>query len=455
MDAIQTLARFAHETTFDQLPPALVRHEKDLSLDTFGVGIAGAAAPGCSVLLAWARENGGCPQSTVFIYGDKLPAINAGMVNSTFFQALDFDETHDTAILHTHCSCLSAALAASEWNGGCSGKEFLTAVALGAEVMGRIGRCVHSRPTFARTGALAGFAAAITAGKLLGLTLEQLEHALGIVLPQASGTLQSNIDGALVKRMHPAFGVRAALFACDMARRGITGAKGVLEGKFGYMNLFENGDYDRENMLHGLGKDWDALHLGFKAHPCSRDSAGALEAGIELFKRGIRADDVVRAEVTMPLSPFEVSGKPYADISGNRVVECILNGAWAASVGLAHGKSDLDDFSEPGVNNPELDALAKKIDVSVDSEVKPNSMTPVTMTVHLKDGRTERAVCKALLGSVENPMSQEKLEEKFRMCAAHAPISPRTGAIEQLMDCVRNLDSLSSSLELSRAMVLV
>ena len=57
-------------------------------------------------------------------------------------------------------------------------------------------------------GDLAGFAAAITAGKLLGLTLEQLEHALGIVLPQASGTLQSNIDGALVKRMHPAFGVQ-------------------------------------------------------------------------------------------------------------------------------------------------------------------------------------------------------------------------------------------------------
>ena len=455
MDAIQILARFVHETTFDQLPQALVQHEKDLIMDTFGVGLAGAAAPGCAALLDWARDLGGKAQSSVLIYGDKLPAVHAGMVNATFFQALDFDETHDTAILHTHCTCLSAALAASEWAGTCSGKDFLTAIAVGAEIMGRIGRCIRSRPTFARTGALAGFAAAAVAGKLLGLSKEQLDHALGMVLPQASGTLQSNIDGALVKRMHPAFGVRAALFACDMARRGITGPRGVLEGKFGYMNLFEHGDYDRENMLQGLGEDWDALHLAFKAHPCSRDSAGAVEAGMALFQRGIRAEDVVHASVKMPLSPFEVSGKPYSDISGNRVVECILNGAWAAAVGLLHGKSDLRWFSNPGVDDPDLDALARKIDVTVDTEVSANAMTPVTMTVLLKNGRTETAVCQHLLGSSCNPMTREKLEEKFRMCAANAPVPLQEDKLHSLLDCIRNLDELPSSLALTRAMIFV
>ena len=453
MDAIKEIANFVVNRNFCDLPAEVVKHDKYLILDTLACGLAGAAAPGCRELAQWALETGGAEQATVLVFGGKIPAIHAGMVNATLFQALDFDDTHDKAIAHTHCTCLAAGLAVAEQLGNVCGERLITALTLGAEVMGRIGRSIHAPLRFNRTGTLASFGAATVAGKLMGLNVEQHSAAYGIAYAQTASTLQSNVDGALVKRMHPGFAVRCGITACQLALKGITGPVHVLEGPYGYMPLYENNDYDREAIVRDLGTEWDMLHIGLKPFPCARDAVGALEAGIMLHEKGIDHHQIRSVHIAMPEVAWRVSGKSYDDITGNPVVESILSAAWCGALGLAKGTAGLEDFSPEGVRNPEIRELARKVQLSVDASVPAASMVPVTMTAVMNNGREYSGVCRRLKGSWEAPLSLMEVERKLAMCAAASlyPISKKR--LQKLSETVHRLEHLQDSADLVQLML--
>ncbi len=449
MDAIVELAEFIHATEYDHIPAAVLEHEKVIIMDTLGVGLAGSTAPGIGPLAEWAREMGGPAQSTLLVLGGKVHPVYAGMVNAAMFQALDFDDTHDGAFLHTHCTCLATGLAVAEWLGGCTGRQLLNATVLGAEVMGRIGSACKGVARFTRTGSVAYFGAVAVAGKMLGLGVDELVHAFGIAYAQVSTTLQSNIDGALVKRLHPAFGVRGALSACMLQQKGFTGATGVLEGKYGYMNLYADGNYDRNVLVQGLGSHWDMLNIGFKPFPCARDAAGALECGIALRKQGLHDTDRIRqVHIDMPEITFAVAGKPYAEISGNIVVESILSSAWCGALGLCRGRAGLEDFTEAGAQDTLVAAVAAKTTLGVDTNADPMGMCPVTMTVTLDNGTTLSHTCATLSGMPSTLPTLEDMKAKFRDCAHHAARVFSMQRQEDIMHMALNLEQTEAVSEL-------
>ncbi len=53
--------------------------------------------------------------------------------------SLDFDDVHEAAIMHPGVISIPTALAAGELAGGMNGKEFVKAVALGADMICRMG----------------------------------------------------------------------------------------------------------------------------------------------------------------------------------------------------------------------------------------------------------------------------------------------------------------------------
>lgn len=454
MDAISELAEFISRTSFDDIPAHVVEHDKLIIMDTLGVGLAGSSAPGIAGLREWAAEMGGPARASVMVTGEKVHPMYAAMVNAAMFQALDFDDTNDAAFLHTHCTCLSTALAVAESLGGCSGRKLLEAVILGAEIMGRIGRSCTGVARFTHTGTMAYFGAVTVAGKLLGFSVEELIQAFGIMYAQVSTTLQSNIDGALVKRLHPAFGVRGALTACMLVKKGFTGARNVLEGRYGYMNLYENGLYERERMLGGLGSEWDLMNIGFKPFPCARDSAGALECGIALRSRAHASPEHIRSvHIEMPEITWSVAGKPYAEISGNIVVESILSSAWCGALGLCRGTARLEDFTVEGTRDPEVAAVAEKITLSVDPKAPPMDMTPVTMTVTYDDGVTISHTCERLTGMPDTLPDMDAMKRKFCDCAAHAVLPFDRQRQADIMHAALTLDQCGDVRELIGLMV--
>jgi 2-methylcitrate dehydratase PrpD len=243
MDTIaERLVRYVSQTTYDKLPPEVVRETKKFILDTIGVGLAGAREPGCSevvdVVKKWSGHDKG---STIIYYGDKVSPPEAAFANSVLMHALDFDDTLDSSAMHTHVSSLPASLALAEVKSRVSGKEFITAVALGVDLTCRIASAITTPLSWIRTATCGSFGAAAAAAKTLGMGEQGILNTLGIVYSQTAGNAQCLVDGGLVKRMQPGFSARSAVLSAALASKGVTGATNIFEGEYGFYNLYERG----------------------------------------------------------------------------------------------------------------------------------------------------------------------------------------------------------------------
>ena len=121
-DIAYDLAANAAGVKYGDLPEDIVEITKKFILDTLATTMAGSSAPGCNTVIDYVKERGGGEESTIMIYGGKVPSSEAAFANGMMAHALDFDDTHDEAVIHANVSVMPAALAIAEWRGGESGK---------------------------------------------------------------------------------------------------------------------------------------------------------------------------------------------------------------------------------------------------------------------------------------------------------------------------------------------
>ena len=205
----------------------------------------------------------------------------AALANGAAAHALDFDDQHDPARVHTNCVVLPTLLATAEDIGNVSGKDFLLAHAIGAELHARLGLACHNSlgKGWHPTMVFGTPAASLAAGKLLKLDAEGLRNALGMAFHQTSGSAQSMRDGVLSKRLGAGFAARAAVLGAFLAADGLTGTRRPLEGNAGLFALYERGEVKTEILTGALGATWGVLSL-------TRGSAVASIVSHSLFNSG-------------------------------------------------------------------------------------------------------------------------------------------------------------------------
>ncbi|HEY4646464.1 MAG TPA: MmgE/PrpD family protein, partial [Steroidobacteraceae bacterium] len=212
----RTLARHAATLRFDALPPALVEMTKQCVLDTLGVAIgASTLAPEAGIIADYVRDQGGKPEATLLGFGGKAPAAWAAFANGSLGHMLDYDDLGESG--HPSIVTIPVALAVAEKLGGVSGRELITAVAAGTDIMTRLSQAIDV-PDWTMTEGwfatqLLGFVAgAATAGGLLGLDEEQMENALGIGFNQMSGSRQMAVGAAThMRAMQAGFSGQGAI----------------------------------------------------------------------------------------------------------------------------------------------------------------------------------------------------------------------------------------------------
>ena len=138
------LAAFVSALRREQIPDEPAKLTKLILLAVCGTAVAGAGEDGCGQILTMLRHQGGVPEATVMVHGNKLPVTSAAMVNAVMARALDFCDAMAPG-LHIGSSLVPAAFAAAELMGGCSGREFLTALVTGAEVSSRLKQRLRAR----------------------------------------------------------------------------------------------------------------------------------------------------------------------------------------------------------------------------------------------------------------------------------------------------------------------
>jgi len=192
MDAIFDISRTLAAIRYEQLSPDAVRMTKSSILDTLGVTLAGSTiGAGCREIADMVKEDGGRPESSILGFGGRVPAPLAAFANGAMSHALDFDDIDDAAAVHPGVATVPAGFAMAERIGKVNGKEFITAICMGADLLLRLGyagRKGQGGFKWLPGQIYGGFAATATCGKLLGLDEGALVDAFGIALMQASGS---------------------------------------------------------------------------------------------------------------------------------------------------------------------------------------------------------------------------------------------------------------------------
>jgi len=432
----QQLSRWRYE----DLPADVVRMLKLFLIDTLGV-IAGAAnAPGIRELNQ-RLEKWETTGSATGLHGKRrYSPPTAALANGAAAHALEFDDQHDPARVHTNCVVLPTLLATAEDLGNVSGKDFLLAYAIGTELHARLGlACYNSlgrgwHPTMT----FGTLAASLAAGRLLGLDPEGLRNALGMAYHQASGSAQAGRDGVLSKRVGPGFAARAAVLAAFLAADGLTGTRRTLEGNAGLFSLYERNEVKPEILTGELGSHWRIREYSFKPYPCCRCNHTTIGLGIRLHEQGVNPGDVREAEIGMGNVNWLTVGEPY--IKHDSPVHAQFNAAYGFARALTDGRVDLRSYQQPAISDPAVIALAARTRAIDDPAIDPIALEPARVKVTLHDARVVEVRSDTVKGSPQEPMSEDELIAKLYGCLEFGLGASRADA-DRLADAMMSLET--------------
>jgi 2-methylcitrate dehydratase PrpD len=425
---------------YEDLPPPVVRTVKRLVLDVLGVIGGAAEAPGIEPLNRRLSRWEPTGSATGLIGRRRYSPPSAALANGAAAHALDFDDQHDPARVHTSSVVLPALLATAEDAGPVSGRDFILAMATGAELHARLGlACYNSlgkgwHPTMV----FGTLAASLACGRLLRLDVDGLVNALGMAYHQAGGSAQSMRDGVLSKRLGAGFAARGAVMGAFLAADGLTGTRRTLEGTAGLFALYERGEVRIEALTEGLGRTWRIPEYSFKPYPCCRCNHTPIGLGLKFHGQGVKPADVAAIEIGMGNVNWLTVGEPYDPVR-NEVVHAQFNAAYSFARALADGKVDLATYRKPAITDAAIAALTRITRVVDDSAIVPTAIEPARVKITLHSGRVLEAAAATIKGSPQDPMSEEEMLGKLRACLDFG-MGASAAQADRLADAVDRLE---------------
>jgi len=438
MNSAQKFVTHALTTRFSDLPPEAVRAAKTFILDTIGVGIAGRRAPLADDVFGAVSNWGAGEGAHVFGRQCKLPTLNAAFVNGFQIHCQEYDCVHETAVVHPLATILSSLLAVADERGNVAGKEFIAAVAVAVDIAAGLGVAAKSGIRFFRPANAGIFGAALGIARLREFSEQQALDALGYALAFCSGTMQAHVEGKPALPLQIANAARGAVAACDISAAGVPGPNDVIDGPFGYLQLFET-ETDIAPVLQSLGKVWRIAEVSHKPFPTGRAAQGGIVAVQKLRDLGATPESIEKLTLTAPPLIHRLVGRPYRhDMTANYARLCF---AYCGAVTLANGAVGLEDFSAERLADPDIALTAQKISVIDDGSSDPAAFTPQFATALLKNGESLKAEVRSLYGSPADPLTETAHIEKFRRCV-------RFGLGDHSGDCDQKLIEIVEELEM-------
>jgi 2-methylcitrate dehydratase PrpD len=449
MGPTEQLVRFALETR--EIPDPIRALGIDHLVDGVAVMLSGATEASGRLVREYLREAGGAAQATVLGAKLRAPLRLAAWANGTAGHAMDYDDTQLASdrqsvyglLTHPTVPVLAGALAVAETTEA-SGPVLLDAYIIGVEVACRIADAIsprHYRDGFHSTATMGGFGAAAAAARLYGCDLDTTLRAFGLAASMSAG-LRENF-GTMTKPFHAGRAAENGIFAVQLARRGWTAAKDILEAKRGFYNASAGG-YDPSKIEGKLGNPYFFIEPGIsiKPYPSGSLSHPAQDTLLELVREhDIVPDQVERIDVGVnshvPNALIHV--RPATALEGKFSLQ------FQMAIGVLERRAGIAQFVDEKVRDPRTRAMAERVHVHVDPEIEALGYNEMRMKVDLtlKDGRRLSGYAEAAKGHPKKPMSRDDLREKFMDCATLVmPAAAAESALEHLW-AIRQIDRVA------------
>jgi len=410
--ATEQLAAYAAALAFEDLPRAALERAKHCLIDALACAIFGRQFPWSAMVLDEALAVGaGGPCRVPGVPGKTLQVPQAALALGAFAHAFEYDNLRKPgAGVHPGATVALPALAMADAVKA-SGRDLITAIVAGVEVMFRIGAATLHSPElvgFHAPGVTGPFGAAAACASLLHLTPRETANAFGIAGSLAGGLLAfaKAGSGGMVKRLHLGRAAEGGVVAARLAQRGYEGPRNVLEGRYGVLESFCD-DMDPALLTRGLGREFETERICFKRYPChvtAHVPVQLLRSFIET--QGFGGDDI-RA-ITIEASAKVISHH------GERAPADLLLAQYSVPfcVALAayHDPLDPGAFCDDVIHDARVRNLAQRVDLTAGDVIKGWG---ARVSVICNDGRTFDGAIDSWLGCPETPLSEAELQVKF------------------------------------------
>ncbi|MCH8837461.1 MAG: MmgE/PrpD family protein [Candidatus Marinimicrobia bacterium] len=447
------MARFALELQYADLPLDVVGEVKRYLYDSVGCAFGGFNTRDVQIMRRVYRHMSGLPEASLFVSGDQIPAVSATLVNSLAVRALDYNDIYWREDPCHPSDLIPAALAVGEMTGATM-KHVIVAIVLAYEFEQRL--CEFALPGIRERkwhhATLTQFVAPIVAGKLMGLSEDQLVNAIGIA-GSHSYTVGAVTAGQLtmMKNTVDPMAVRDGVFAAQLAEHDYTGPEEIFEGKEGFMDTF-GPDWDVDKLVGRLGESFKILECSMKAFPTEALTHTHISATLQLVKEhDIQPEQVEEVVVTtiaratdilFDHHKYEPSGRETADHS---LPFCIARA-------ILDREITTRTFDDDKIADPQLKAIIRKIkgEASEEFEQLFPAKQPSRVTIRTTAGQEHSVYLEYPKGDPREPMTEEDQDSKFRgLTAPYLSDESRQRIKETIFTC----DTLSGVKQFMAVMI--
>ncbi len=425
-DISYSLAEFAANTRFTDLPAQAVEAAKKSILDTIGVMLgASGMEPAVRPAIELVADAGGKEEAGIFGFGGRVPAAAAAFANGTLAHGLDYDSQTPWGA-HPDSSLVPALLALAERKGDVTGQDLITAVAIGQELFIRLRCNVGWRMDWNLSGAVGVYSGVAACGSLLGLDTEQIVHAMGIVSLHAGGTMQQIFGiGSDLRGLYAGFIAQSCVNAVLLAQKGMLGMENLFEGEAGVFKVYFNGEYNREKMLENLGSEYLCSGMTYKYWPAVGNAHTYIHAAIELIRENpLQVEDIETIRVYVGNFAERMTQPEKARKAPQTMMDAKFSLPFTVALALVKGRMNIADFSTDALKDQQILALADKVEPVFDPAFNWDLKLPDgKVEVVMRDGRRIERLGSDVPGTPERPMTWDELMQKFSDCA-RASIQP-------------------------------
>ena len=433
----QALADFVANASLDDFSPDARAAARNILLAVLGAGIAGASEEGCEAIRKFAIGGDSKGDATVFFSGAKAPIRLAALANGFVCRALDYCDGMVPG-LHVGSSIVPVGLALAEQH-RCSGRELLTALAVGAEIGARFNLSEAEYHGFDPTGVAGVFGAVATACRLKKMPARTTLQAMALGFNRAGGSFQSNVDGSLAVRLIQGWVAESGLMCADLAEIGITGPANFLDGVYGYRRLFAVAS-DSDHFVKGLGREFRIEKTGFKPFPSCGLTLGVTQLMLEAMRNhGVTRDETRAISVSVPPYAHKLVGHEFK-IGDNPRVNAQFSIQFCVANALLHGSSELSHFRPEAIARAEVLCLARSVAVRADPALDARGHAAVDMQISLASGKTVELGLDVPDGHPARPLAPASHAARFNDCIAYSAISDAEARGRAIFDMVAQIE---------------
>jgi 2-methylcitrate dehydratase PrpD len=433
-EVTQQLAQFAAALRYDDLPQSVRDHCKILLLDTLACAVAGRLGEETAQVAALASGLAQSGESSV-IGGAHLSLAGATLFNGYLVTATTMCDVHRATLTHVTPEVMPPALMIAERD-DLSGRSLLTAIAAGCEVTTRIGLGLDFPKFRARgwhgPGIIGPFGAAAAVGSLLDFDAGTMAQAFGLAGSQAAGTFAA--WGTPTVKFHQCRGALSGLMAALLAQQKFVATREFLTAKDGGLyNAYVDGGRP-DVAVADLGTRWELEQIAMRLWPSATVIQGLITALFDVLDmHPVEAGSVRKVHVGLSEQAFKMHGG-FGTYKAK--FEALLSAHYTAAVILHDRALTLAQFEPARYDDPKLRRFAaEQVEVHADPSL---SGSQAVVDIETTGGASFTARCERPLGSFENPLSREQIEQKFRTYAkgvlSDAGIAEVIGAISRLED---------------------